>query len=142
MRRRSFITLLGGAAAWPLGARAQQPAMPVIGVINSGTSTASAKNVTALHQALKEAGFVEGQNVAIEFRWAENQFDRLRGLVSDLIGLPVAVNLGCPFNVRFTSKTRHQNGSDYVRAVRPAAWRYSLRLIGVGNFAARGCKAC
>ncbi len=94
MKRRDFITLLGGAAAaWPLTARAQQ-ALPVIGVINSGTSAANARNVTALRQALKEAGFVDRESVVIEFRWAENQFDRLRGLVSDLIGLPVAVIVG------------------------------------------------
>jgi putative tryptophan/tyrosine transport system substrate-binding protein len=95
MRRREFIALLGGAAvAWPLAARAQQAAMPVIGVINSGTSAANAKNVTALRQALKEAGFVDRESVVIEFRWAENQFHRLPGLVSDLIGLPVAVIVG------------------------------------------------
>ena len=94
MKRRDFITLLGGAAAaWPLTARAQQ-ALPVIGVINSGTSAANARNVTALRQALKEAGFVDRESVVIEFRWAENQFDRLPGLVSDLIGLPVAVIVG------------------------------------------------
>jgi putative ABC transport system substrate-binding protein len=93
MRRREFITLLGGATAWPLAARAQQ-ALPVIGVINSGTSAANARNVTALRQALKEAGFVDRESVVIEFRWAENQFDRLPGLVSDLIGQPVAVIVG------------------------------------------------
>jgi putative tryptophan/tyrosine transport system substrate-binding protein len=94
MRRRELITLLGGAAvAWPLAARAQQ-ALPVIGVINSGTSAANAKNVAALRQALKEAGLVDRENVVIEFRWAENQFDRLPGLVSDLIGMPVAVIVG------------------------------------------------
>jgi putative tryptophan/tyrosine transport system substrate-binding protein len=95
MKRREFLTLISGAAAgWPLAARAQQPTMPVIGVINSGTSAANAKNVTALRQALKEAGFVDRESVVIEFRWAENQFDRLPGLVSDLIGLPVAVIVG------------------------------------------------
>jgi ABC-type uncharacterized transport system substrate-binding protein len=93
VRRREVITLLGGAAAWPVAARAQQ-ALPVIGVINSGTSAANAKNVAALRQALKEAGLVDRENVVIEFRWAENQFDRLPGLVSDLIGLPVAVIVG------------------------------------------------
>jgi putative ABC transport system substrate-binding protein len=93
VRRREVITLLGGAAAWPVAARAQQ-ALPVIGVINSGTSAANAKNVAALRQALKEAGLVDRENVVIEFRWAENQFDRLPGLVSDLIGMPVAVIVG------------------------------------------------
>jgi len=71
VKRREFITLLGGAVvAWPLAARAQQPAMPVIGVINSGTSAANAKNVTPLRQALKEAGFVDRESVVIDFRWA------------------------------------------------------------------------
>jgi len=81
MRRREFITLLAsGAVAWPLAARAQQ-SIPVIGYVNSGTAGANVKNVAAFRAGLTEAGFVEGQNVAIEFHWAENQFDRLPALV-------------------------------------------------------------
>jgi putative ABC transport system substrate-binding protein len=86
MKRREFITLLSGAAAWPFAARAQQAARPVIGIVNSGTSVANTKNVTALRQALKEAGFIDRESVVIELRWADNQFDRLPALISDLIG--------------------------------------------------------
>jgi putative tryptophan/tyrosine transport system substrate-binding protein len=91
MRRREFITLLGGAAAWPLAAEAQQPATPVIGLLNSGNSVAQTDNVAAFHRGLKDEGFVEGQNVGIEFRWGENQFDRLPALAADLVKPPVTL---------------------------------------------------
>jgi putative ABC transport system substrate-binding protein len=92
MRRRDFITLVGGAAvAWPLGARAQQPAMPVVGFVRSTSLAPFQSLVVAFGDGLKEAGFVAGQNVAIEYRYAENQRDRLPALVAELLGIPVAV---------------------------------------------------
>jgi ABC-type uncharacterized transport system substrate-binding protein len=101
MNRRDFISLTGGTAvAWPLGAHAQQPAMPSVGFLRSTSLADSTRDVTAFRQGLKEAGFVEGQNVTIEYRYADNQLDRSPALVADLIRRQVAVIAGNSLSMR------------------------------------------
>ena len=91
MRRREFITLLGGAASWPLAARAQQPVMPVVGFIRDGSAEANARNAAAFRKGLNETGYVEGQNVKVEYHRLEGQYDRLPALLGDLVRRQVAV---------------------------------------------------
>jgi putative ABC transport system substrate-binding protein len=91
IRRREFFALVGGAAAWPLVARAQQAAIPVVGFLHPASPHNYADRLRAFRQGLKEAGFIEGENVAVEYGWGENQSDRLPSLAAELVRKPVAV---------------------------------------------------
>ena len=91
MKRREFITLLGGAAVWPLAARAQQPTLPIVGFVNGRSPDVSARHAAAFRKGLNETGYVESQNVTVEYHWLDGQYDRLPSLMGDLVRRRVAI---------------------------------------------------
>ena len=128
IRRREFIVTLGGAAAaaWPVAARAQQPAMPVIGFVNPQSLDGHAGRLRGFRQGLKDAGFVEGENVAIEYRWADGQFDRLPALVPGAARVAVLVN---PANAT-TAETTLREATALARGYRSQALARTCTLTG------------
>ena len=140
--RRKFLATLGGAAAWPLAARAQQAAMPVIGVLSSRSPAVDTPLIAVMRQGLNETGLVEGQNVALDYRWAEGQYDRLAGLAADLVHRQVAVivALGSPSALAAKAATAtipilYVGGSDPIRSgLVTSLQRPGGNITGVSTF--------
>ena len=145
MRRREFITLIGGAAAWPLAAHAQRPTVPVIGFLNQEASELTGHNVTGFRKGLSESGFVENQNVAIEYRWAEARYERLPQLAAELVDRKVAVIASAFFPATLAAKAATStipivfiSGVDPVAAGLVASLnRPGRNLTGLSNYNTR-----
>src|SRR5215470_12947327 len=127
MKRREFMSLLGGATAWPLAARAQQQAMPVIGFLNGGVE-GYAHYLNGFRQGLKTAGYVEGQNIAIEYRWAEGRYDRLPALAADLVSRNVSVIVVKTPAVRAAQAATKSIPIVFVTDAKPLALRFVASL--------------
>ena len=135
MKRRKFITLLGGAAAWPLAAQAQQPALPVIGFLNLASPDTIADRVRAFRQGLKETGYIEGENVVLEFRFAEGQYDRLPAMALEFVRRQVSVIVTGASSATFAAKAAKLRRA--TKQFWPAFWgQFWCRLME-----ARGCVA-
>jgi putative ABC transport system substrate-binding protein len=115
IRRREFIVTLGGGATWPLAARAQPAALPVIGFLSSGSPDTFAPFVAGFHRGLNETGFIEGRNVAMEYRWAQGQYSELPALVSDLVSHGVALIAATGGTVSALAAMRYPQSSDGVK---------------------------
>src|SRR6516165_8723996 len=132
MRRRDFISIVGSAAAWPLATRAQQPAMPVIGYLNSGSPDSDGPRLTGLRHGLNEAGYLEGRNLVIEYRWAGNQFDRLPALAVELVQIRVAVIVSLAF-LRLSRPRLQPPPSQSCSASASIRFRSDLLQVSIGR---------
>jgi hypothetical protein len=131
MKRREFITLIGGAVAWPLAARAQQAAMPVIGFVDLGSAVASAHFAAAFRNGLNETGYSDGKNLTVEYHWLEGRYDRLPALMTELVGRRVAViatPISIPASLAARLRQRRSRSSSASARIRSSSvWSPILR---------------